>query len=95
MRQFNNEMLRTTSQQIDKSKSNIELNKPITIDEVRLSVHKSKNNKAVGVDHIPNELLKQVQVIEILTELFNNCLKNQLIPETWKLAIIHPIPKSS
>ena len=72
-----------------------ELNKPITYLEVKTIVDASKRQKAVGVDGIPNELLKHTAVVELLFELFNTCLRNQMIPDTWQATIIKPIPKNN
>ena len=71
------------------------LNSEITLEEITKAVSSSKNRKAVGNDHIPNELLRDRSVIKILHCLFLTCFKLQLIPDAWKLAIIHPIPKES
>ncbi len=37
--------------------SDIDLNKPITAEEVKKAVTRTKNGKAMGTDNIPNEVL--------------------------------------
>ena len=73
----------------------IELNKPITYQEVKRAVDSSKLKKAVGFDLVPNELLKNDQVIDLLFVLFTMCFRTKLIPDAWQKAIITPIPKMS
>ena len=75
------------------AESDMELNKPITYEEVKKSVDKSKEKKAAGVDNITNELLKNNEIIESLLELFDMCYRTGLIPDSWRESIIHPIPK--
>ena len=69
------------------------LNKLIEYQEVRKAVEQAKLNKAVGIDMISNEVLKNNTVIDLLFNLFNMCMKNRLIPNEWRKSIIHPIPK--
>ena len=71
------------------------LNAEFSYTEISNAVHKSKNKKAVGIDFIPNELLKNTKVTEMLHAFFNACLKNRLILDTWRLMIINPIPKTT
>ena len=77
------------------SSTEVNLNCPFTIQEVQNAVDKSKCRKAVGVDGIPNELLKHDKVVKLLHELFNLCLKYQKIPDIWRIALIKAIPKES
>ena len=71
------------------------LNKDIEYEEVKRAIDRAKNQKAVGIDMIPNELLKNNTVIELLYKLFSMCFKNELIPDQWWYNIIHPIPKTN
>ena len=57
--------------------------------------YKSKNNKSVGVDCIPNECLKNENAEYLLQRYFNACFKSQKVPTVWLRAIISPIPKSN
>ena len=70
------------------------LNSKITKDEVDKVIATSKMNKAVGLDGIPNELLKHEPVVKLLHSIFNVCLELNRIPDPWRKAIIHPIPKT-
>ena len=60
-----------------------ELNKPITLFEVKKAVKNSKSKKAVGIDYVSSELLKHPEIKELLMDLFNYCMEKQLIPDTW------------
>ncbi len=53
---------------------------------------KAKNNKALGVDSLPNEVLKNNASCELLKCLI---FVIHVIPSAWKRAIIKPIPKNS
>jgi hypothetical protein len=75
--------------------SNRDLNRNIDISEVRKYVYKAKNKKSPGIDLLPNEVLKNDVIINILTHLFQLCLNSGKIPAIWRKAIISPIPKSS
>ena len=69
------------------------LNKNFTFEEVKFHVTKSKNKKATGVDNIPYEVLKNDHVIAVLLQFFQLCFDCGKIPNTWRKAIIQPIPK--
>ena len=56
---------------------------------------RSKNNKAVGIDMIANEILKSDKVIELLHKLFDKLFENGQAPTMWRQSLIHPIPKGS
>ena len=71
------------------------LNSEILLSEVRNAVSVSKNQKAVGVDMIANEILKDENVVTMLCSFFNMCLRCQCIPDVWRKSIIQPIPKGS
>ena len=71
------------------------LNRNIEFSEVLNVVSKLKAKKAVGLDSVPNEVLKNHGVIRILCALFNQCSGFSKVPSMWVKAIISPIPKSS
>ena len=48
-----------------------ELNSVISINDVNNVVKKSKNNKAVGIDNIPYEIMTNQTSVELLTLMFN------------------------
>ena len=70
------------------------LNKGISIEEVRRAVMNTKKKKAVGIDTLPNEVLKNEKVIKLLHKIFEYCFDTGIIPEEWSKGIIKPIPKS-
>jgi hypothetical protein len=71
------------------------LNENFTIEEVRNIIKKAKNGKAVGIEGIPNEVLKNNVSVEMLHSFFNKVFCSGLVPNLWRLGIIKPLPKSS
>ena len=71
------------------------LNQDITYEEVKNVAMRAKLRKAVGIDMIPNEVLKNDAVINMLVHLFQLCFDTGKIPSVWKRAIIKPIPKGT
>ena len=69
------------------------LNSLITNEEVTRVVHRSKRGKAVSVDLVPNGNLKNSSSVNMLTNFYNYCFQNGLIPNDWKKAILSPIYK--
>jgi hypothetical protein len=63
--------------------------------EVKETLRRMKNHKAPGPEGIQTELLKYAPRItsEHATELFNDCLFGEDIPEEWKLALIRSLHK--
>ena len=72
-----------------------ELNSIISREEVQKMIDKAKAGKAVGIDYIPNEALKNGRVVDLLHVLFKNLFEYGQIPKIRKKSIIHPIPKGS
>ena len=72
-----------------------ELNKIPSYREVNMAVQHAKTKKAVGLDMIPNELLKHQNVVKLLHKLITKCWQYEMIPDVWRQAIVHPIPKTS
>ena len=58
----------------------------VTAEEMCRSIHGSKDNKASGVDDIPNELLKNMGLKgkEMLRQMFSVIMKEKKIPKLWK-----------
>ena len=71
------------------------INSDFNIDEITKFVKKLKSGKACGPDFLPNEVIKQPQVTVLLQKLFQFCFNNGLVPQTWRRAIVVPIPKSA
>ena len=89
-------IVRSNEQDMQKSshKSNSMLNREIDYDEVLKCARKLKVQKAVGIDSIPNELLKQSGVHILLYKLFD-LFKCGIMPTMWLKGIITPIPKGA
>ncbi len=74
---------------------NVALNRPLEMDEVRKAVRRAKNGKAMGMDHVPNEvLLKNDNVIKALHAFFQLCFDSGKVPLLWTQCVINPIPKN-
>ena len=71
------------------------LNKPFCHDELKQVIKRLKTNKAVGCDNVPNEVLKQRSVSEMLLKYFHTCFESGIVPTIWLKSIINPIPKDS
>ncbi len=54
-----------------------------------------KLGKAVGVDELPVEALKNECVQTFMLKLFDKCFEKQIIPSMWHKGVINPIPKDS
>ena len=94
-----NQFTDNTEEQIlqDSVDSNIDqaLNCFITDDEVLKAVKEMKVNKASGIDEIPAEIWKNKRLTKAWGILFNKCFDIGIVPESWKLGVITPVPKSS
>ena len=56
-----------------KKTPNIYLNEQLSYDEVEKAVRKLQNGKSPGLDNIPNEILKNKEVIMCLWYLYRKC----------------------
>ena len=97
---FDDEFYKTIRDQLYKKEDisesnslNLILNKDISYSEVVKQVCKAKRNKAPGLDRIPNEVLKNNDVMYALFKMFKYCFHNHCLPSVWLKAAIHPIPK--
>ena len=68
---------------------------PFTKKEFMNVISSLKNNKAVGLDSIFNEMIKNSpeDVLNMLLKFINLCWKQTLIPRSWCLELITPIFK--
>ena len=66
------------------------MDEPISIFEVRQAVKDAKLNKAIGIDNIPAEVLKNGTAISFLHILYNVCFTTGTIPSEWGRGIINP-----
>ena len=70
------------------------LEKEFSEEEVARAIMKLKNGKAMGIDDVPNEVLKHYtpKFISLLTKLYNLVQKTGKTPEVWKtgrLVLVH------
>ena len=49
----------------------------------------------MGIDMIPNEILRCKKIVPLLANLFQLCFYTGFVPQQWCKSIIHPIHKSS
>ena len=66
-----------------------------TSEEVCQIIFKAKQGKAPRVDGLISDIYRNEASVTLLTELFNKCMSDNVIPNVWRLGIISPIPKSS
>ena len=52
-----------------------------------------KNNKACGIDGIPNYVLKEPAFLTLLWAIVAKCFEQGVVPSIWRQAVITPIPK--
>jgi uncharacterized OsmC-like protein len=71
------------------------INRAIDFGEIAAAAEKLKNRKSTGADDIPNEVLKNNDIIHILLKLFQYCFENAMLPYIWTKSIIKPIPRGS
>ena len=78
------------------SQHNLELNIPITEQEVLKSINGLKMNKACASDLILNEFLKssKSKMLTAFTKLFNIVFNSGHVPDDWSQGIISPIYKN-
>ena len=67
----------------------------IDIEELQMIIQRLENNKSPGVDKIPSEFLKysSSNFQQALKKLFNQILKEGIIPKVWKEGKTTLIPK--
>ena len=70
------------------------LNDSISREEIKTLIRRAKCGKAIGIEGIPNEVLKNDSSITILHSFFSLCFEHGLIPTSWSQVLIKPIPKS-
>ena len=72
-------------------------NDPISEFEVTTAIDKLKEGKAPGPDEITNELLKTSRdlISPVLTTLFNKCLTQESLPNSWRHSVVKTLYKGS
>ncbi len=73
----------------------LEMNKPITEQEIEIALKRAKNGKAVGSDGLPYEFFKNIVSVPLLYDMFNLIFNEHCIPSVWKACIIKPLRKPS
>ena len=71
------------------------LNSHIDLNEVVQQIRKLKTKKSPGLDRIPNEILKNDDVVYAIYVFLRHCFDNGQMPGLWLRAIICPIPKGA
>ena len=71
------------------------INDAITLEEVVYAISVAKLRKAVGIDNLPNEILKNENTYKLMHVLFSQIFESGVMPTIWKSSIIKPIPKSA
>jgi hypothetical protein len=79
--------------ELDNSEFNTELdvsllNELITRDEVLQAVLRAKLRKAVGIDDIPAEVLKNDVAVNLLFQIISGCFNLGKVPVQWNSGII-------
>lgn len=92
---FNEEFLQQCRKVDITEGNNEQLNTEITMGEVRSVMKTAKNGKAVGLDEIPTEALRNPLCEGVLHSLFNLCFQHGVSPQQWSRCIILPIGKGS
>ena len=85
-----------TNRHINRATHNIQgYNIILTISQVQVAIKQSKNNNSQGPDKLNIRHLKHIGPLGLafLTSMFKTALNKNIIPHTWKLANIVPIPK--
>ena len=85
-----------TNRHINRAKHNIQgYNITLTTSQVQVDIKQSKNNNSQCPDKLNIRHLKHIGPLGLafLTSMFKTTLNKNIIPHTWKLANIVPIPK--
>ena len=86
----------TIHKHINRATHNIQgYNITLTTSQVQEAIKQSKNNNSLGPDKLNIRHLKHIGPLGLafLTSIFKTALNKNIIPHTWKLANIVPIPK--
>ena len=85
-----------TNRHINRATHNIQgYNITLTISQVQEAIKQSKNNNSQGADKLNIRHLKHIGRLGLafLTSMFKTVFNKNIIPHSWKLANIVPIPK--
>ncbi len=67
----------------------------LSLEEIQKVIDRAKNNKAAGIDNLPNAIFKNNMSSQLLLSLFNKIFCFTHYPINLEKAIIKPISKSS
>lgn len=79
----------------DENSDVMDLNREITMDEVKKAIYTGKKNKACGNDGIPYEALQEDWCVRLFHDLFTKCFTSGLLPSEWSNCLIVPISKGA
>ncbi len=66
------------------------LNLDITFEECDQALQKAKSGKAIGIDGLPEEVLRNTNCVQFMFYLFKVCFNSGFIPTVWGKGIIAP-----
>ena len=69
------------------------LNRDNTNLQVEKALKLARNGKAVGIDNLPNDILKCLHVKDVLHSLYNKCFQYGIVPNIWSQTLWYPIVK--
>ena len=69
------------------------MDSPLDVEETRKALQRAKLGKATGIEKIPNEILKQPNLLYALHHLYFTCYDKNIIPSMWYTSILSPILK--
>jgi Reverse transcriptase (RNA-dependent DNA polymerase) len=80
---------------LENNEFNIEASILTSPREIKKIIKNLKNSKALGLDNIPNILLKNLsrKALVFSTYIFNSSFKLSFFPKSWKHANVIPVPK--
>ena len=91
--EFDDEFL-MQSEQLYSEWDNRQPNEDIMMDnDVWYNLLNAPLDKAVGVNNLPNEILKHPHLLALLHRIFCSCFDNNVIPSVWYKSIICPVLK--
>ena len=81
--------------ELERKKCFTELDFQISLAEILSAISNIKSNKAPGLDHISNNMIKSGQtfLLPCLQKIFNACLTFGNYPEPWSIGYMSPIHK--
>ena len=70
---------------------------PVTPGELRRVIGRMRNSTSCGADGLCMRFIKQCidSLCPVITHIVNSSLVHHTVPSSWKLALVHPIPKTA